>query len=494
MTGYVRQDTVNNISTGSVVDADDLDGEFNALEAAFGNSTGHTHDGSVGNGAPVTVIGPSQEVIVNTAAVLPKYNDTYDIGTSVAKFKNVHLSGEVSANTVTAAAGLTGTLTGSLVGNASTATTLQTARTLSLSGDATGSATFNGSADATITVAVVDNSHNHTSATVTDFAEAVQDVVGGMVTGTGLSVAYDDAIGGLALNVNDPVITLTGDVTGSATMTNLGNVSITTTVAPNSVALGPDTTGDFVGSLVAGTGVTIVNNTGEGSTPTISIGQPVATNSNVTFNDVVVTGNLTLTGTSTTVNTISINLGDNILTLNSDETGAPSQDAGIAIERGTSPNKSFLWDEANDRWTVGSETMVAGTFLGNVIGAVTGNASTATTLKTARTIALSGDVTGSVSFNGSDDATIAATVVTDGHTQSISTVTGLQTALDSKAPTASPTFTGAVNAGDSITLGSFTIYDNGTDLIVKYGANTVFKITSTGAVVAEGDVTAFGTV
>lgn len=66
--------------------------------------------------------------------------------------------------------------------------------------------------------------------------------------------------------------------------------------------------------------------------------------------------------------------------------------------------------------------------------------------------------------------------------------------VTTKAPIASPTFTGAVDAGDSVTLGSFTIYDSGTDLIVKYGANTVFKITSTGAVVAEGDVTAFGTV
>jgi hypothetical protein len=35
-------------------------------------------------------------------------------------------------------------------------------------------------------------------------------------------------------HTSDPVITLTGDVTGSGTMTNLGNVSITATVADDS--------------------------------------------------------------------------------------------------------------------------------------------------------------------------------------------------------------------------------------------------------------------
>lgn len=45
----------------------------------------------------------------------------------------------------------------------------------------------------------------------------------------------------------------------------------------------------------------------------------------------------------------------------------------------------------------------------------------------------------------------------------------------------------------SVVLGSFKLIDSGTDLIVQYNNNNVFKITSTGAVIAEGDVTAFGT-
>ena len=65
----------------------------------------------------------------------------------------------------------------------------------------------------------------------------------------------------------------------------------------------------------------------------------------------------------------------------------------------------------------------------------TGNAATATKLATARTIALSGDVNGSVSFDGSTNVSITAAVTDDSHNHIISNVDGLQVALDSKADT-----------------------------------------------------------
>ncbi len=103
-----------------------------------------------------------------------------------------------------------------------------------------------------------------------------------------------DALSGrvTTLEGTDISITLTGDVTGTGTITNLANVSFATTIAANSVALGTDTTGDYVASLVAGTGVTLSNNSGEGATPTISIGQAVATNSAVSFASVSATGDI----------------------------------------------------------------------------------------------------------------------------------------------------------------------------------------------------------
>ena len=73
-------------------------------------------------------------------------------------------------------------------------------------------------------------------------------------------------------------------------------------------------------------------------------------------------------------------------------------------------------------------------------------ASTADALSTARTIALGGDVSGSTSFDGSANVTITATVADDSHNHVISNVDGLQTALDAKAPLASPALTGTPTA------------------------------------------------
>lgn len=127
--------------------------------------------------------------------------------------------------------------------------------------------------------------------------------------------------------------------------------------------------------LSGGTGVTYNNGTG-----VIAIGQEVATTSDVTFNDitttgtiygpatmtldpsahgdntgtVVIAGNLTVNGTTTSVNSNEVNIGDSIIVLNSDETGTPSQNAGIEVERGTAANVAFLWVEADDAWDMGN--------------------------------------------------------------------------------------------------------------------------------------------
>ena len=71
----------------------------------------------------------------------------------------------------------------------------------------------------------------------------------------------------------------------------------------------------------------------------------------------VLDGNLTITGTETTVNTETINLADNTIVLNSNATGVPTENAGIEIERGDSANKSFLWNEGTGYWTLNGETL-----------------------------------------------------------------------------------------------------------------------------------------
>ena len=91
--------------------------------------------------------------------------------------------------------------------------------------------------------------------------------------------------------------------------------------------------------------------------------------------DLVLSGNLTVSGTQTTINTETLTVDDNLIVLNNNETGTPSQNAGIEIERGTSTNKTLVWNEGTDIWTVESETFVAGTFEGDLTGDVTGTVS-----------------------------------------------------------------------------------------------------------------------
>ena len=91
--------------------------------------------------------------------------------------------------------------------------------------------------------------------------------------------------------------------------------------------------------------------------------------------NVTVGGNLTVSGTTTTVNSTNVEIGDNIIALNYDTTGTPTENAGIDVERGDSLNVQLLWDETNDKWTVGSQTFVAATFEGNLTGDVTGTVS-----------------------------------------------------------------------------------------------------------------------
>ncbi|QDP52688.1 MAG: hypothetical protein GOVbin3171_49 [Prokaryotic dsDNA virus sp.] len=60
--------------------------------------------------------------------------------------------------------------------------------------------------------------------------------------------------------------------------------------------------------------------------------------------------NLVVSGTSTTINTETIALADNIITLNSNATGSPSENAGLEIERGSGTNVVLRWNESTDRW------------------------------------------------------------------------------------------------------------------------------------------------
>ena len=138
-----------------------------------------------------------------------------------------------------------------------------------------------------------------------------------------------------------------------------------------------------------------------------------------------------------------------------------------------SPEPTGTIDTAHASFSYGT---IKADLVGGVTGAVTGNASTASTLLNARSISLGGDVTGSVSFNGSTDVTLTATVVNDSHTHDTRYV---QLAGD--------TMTGTLEV-PTVDLGDWTITESGGNLIFQYQGTTKFSMNTSGTMSVANDV------
>ena len=108
-------------------------------------------------------------------------------------------------------------------------------------------------------------------------------------------------------------------------------------------------------------------------------GSKLVVNGAMTATDVTVSGNLTVSGTTTYINTTNLNVGDNIVSLNADVTNvtAPSENAGISVNRGSSANVAILWDESIDKWTLTNDGV---TYANIAVGAVGGGGSLPTTI------------------------------------------------------------------------------------------------------------------
>ena len=316
---------------------------------------------------------------------------------------NVAITGGALDSTViggsTAAAGsfttinASGAITGNLTGTADDADGLSSAVTVGLSGDATGTATFQDAGD---------------TATISTTLATVNSDVGSYGSSTAIPVLTVNAKG-LVTAVSTASISTSWTISdGSNTSSIDGGDTLTVSGTANEVDV--VVSGD---SLTIGlpNDVTIGNNltvTGSFLSDDITAAQVSVAG------DAVITGNLTVQGTQTTVNSTTVETADAIFRVNSN--GTTGTDVGFEANVGGTA-KQIVYTGAGSKWSVGSETFVAATFEGDVTGDVTGNADTATTLANARTITIDGDVDATATaFDGSQNITLTTTLDNTGVT------------------------------------------------------------------------------
>lgn len=520
-----------------------------------------------------------------------------------------------------------------------TAASLTTARTIALSGDLSGSASFDGSASVDIVATIQPDSVSLGSDTTGNYVSQVSGSGAGIsVTGSGESASVTientgvtslsgttneievsastgsvtlslpstinaNTTGSAATLTNSRVIALSGDISGSVTFDGSASVDITTQIQPNSVALGTDTTGNYVATASGGTGISIsgsgsedsaitINNTGvvsltgtanqiavsaSNGDSTLSFPSAVIFPGTVTLNanpsqaleavtkqyvDAIAEG-LHVHASVATATTASVDLGDapasidgvtltdgmRVLVKNQSDTAqngiytysasadalvrasdfnstAEIQGGDFLFVTGGNTYSDTGWVETEKVTTLGTDPILftqfsgAGTYTAGVglqldgtvfsntgvlslqgttneveVSASSGsitvslpeniNANTtgsAATLTTSRTIELTGDVTGSASFNGGANATISTTIAPNSVELGTDTAGNYIATISGTADQVSVSGSGSENAAVTLSLPS-TINVN-----TSGNAATSTKLATARAIALSGDI------
>ena len=434
-------DTTGNYVGEGAVSGNGLSGSLSAeggtftvtsnATAANTASTGVFRDGS-GNFAAGMI----------TADLTGDVTGNADTATTLASARTIALSGDV-----TGSASFDGSA------NATIAATIQP-NSVEMGTDTTGNyvATVVDAGSGRITVS---GSGSETAAVTLDLADSGV-TAASYGSQTAIPVITVDAKGRLTSVSTASVgtaLTVTGDSGSedidllSESLSISGGTNVTTTAASNgvSVALDPNVslttltasgavTGSQFNTGAEGSAIRVTSDTISGPA-TLTI-DPAGVGDNT--GTVVIAGDLQVDGTQTIINSTTVTVNDkNIQVADGAANDAAADGAGITVNSGDG-NKTFQFEATGDNFgsseninlatgkvlkvnntevlsansltiaNVAASGIVTAT--GGFVGDVTGNADTATTLATARTIALSGDVAGSVSFDGSANATIAATI------------------------------------------------------------------------------------
>ena len=171
---------------------------------------------------------------------------------------------------------------------------------------------------------------------------------------------------------------ITGDVLASAiSFDGTGNVSLAATIQPNSVALGDDTTGNYVASITNGNYITGGNGGSEGAALTLNVDATSAntaskvvardgsggfsagtinalalsvTNNATVGGALTVTGDLTVNGETTIINSTTISVDDKNIELGSVDTPSDTTADGGGITLKGDTDHTILWTNSTDSW------------------------------------------------------------------------------------------------------------------------------------------------
>jgi trimeric autotransporter adhesin len=379
---------------------------------------------------------------------------TFSIGQSVGTTDNV------TFNQVTAAiiGDVTGDLTGDVTGNADTATALATARTIQLSGDVTGSASFDGSANINITAAVQDDSHAHVISNVDGLQDALDDKADDTTTitagngltgggdlsanrtlnvgaGSGITVSADavaHADTSTQASVNNSGNNFIQDVTldgfGHVTGLTSGSVSVGDATITISAGGGLQTGGDFTTNQSTDETITLAHaDTSSQTSVNNSNGSVIQDVTLDTYGHVTGLTSTNLDGryVARTGSTMSgtLTMGSNPNNPGEIRVNDSSSTAYTVAWKGTG-TRGYAFEGSSSSGDYNTTFSNAGTGAHNVSvsGDITsgGNAvfhdgyhPNADKWTTARTLSLSNDASGSVSWDGSANATLSVTLAAD---------------------------------------------------------------------------------
>ena len=368
---------------------------LNHMDFGIGTNKAEIRNVRLHNVAQGSVSNPGTGQIIYDSGTLKYYN-----GSSWVSLGTSNATGDITGVDISVGTGLDISQSNTTSGDYSSTITIDISEFSAVtpaSGDSFLTLDADGSTEQLTTVSALQTymQNNLTFTTDTNLTEEeVEDFVGGMVTGnteTGITVTYEDSDGTLDFVIADSDFALTGDVTGTQTQTAKGNVSIATTIASAAVHHGMlnDDIISGQGALTSGLASTdelMISDAGTVKRMDVSVLQSYlqsnltftsntdvdvsnanlltrlanlesasgAANENITIgadsgDTIVITGNLQVSGTTTTVNSTTVNLNDHNIVLDSgNSTSAVVDGAGITLEGGTGDDATFTYNATTE--------------------------------------------------------------------------------------------------------------------------------------------------